>query len=208
MKYITFDEYYSASEYKKFIQAAKNNGIEYEEFISTKAPYNWYLKVDEFDVPNFLNYDEATKQERRKMLKVLEPVFANEKYLLQRRENDNPKDFSRFVTFKAFDNVIGKPATIVKNINKQELIRISKELGTTIWVLGKERGWNLFLSENPFIKNYVGQDSVILDKKKSDLNKPGELELALNKILNIEHFSSKRTQQSHFKNGKFFPVKE
>jgi len=51
MFYITFDEFYGVNEYNSFINAAKNNGVEIREWISTRPPYNWYLEIDPKDLP-------------------------------------------------------------------------------------------------------------------------------------------------------------
>ena len=59
MKYISFDNYYKQSDYNRFIMSAFNNGVPFKEYISIKPPYNWWLAIDDKDVPKFLDYDET-----------------------------------------------------------------------------------------------------------------------------------------------------
>jgi hypothetical protein len=94
--YITIDPYYDIKFYNEAKEALKNNGVEYKEFINVKPPYNWYFQMDQ--KPIMVDFDEATSSEERWMVNTIQPLRANEAYLLLRRDNDNgPKALLRFI---------------------------------------------------------------------------------------------------------------
>ena len=53
--FITIDPYYDIKFYNSAIEAMRNNGVEFSEFISVKSPYHWFLKLDQ--APVMVNYD-------------------------------------------------------------------------------------------------------------------------------------------------------
>lgn len=211
--YITFDPYYDVNQYNEFIAAAKNNYIEYVEFISIRSPYNWYIQIDIDDVPRFLNYDVMGSNHERFLVNRVRPRYSNEAYKLVRRETDNPKDFERFTSSKPL--IEAKDEAYVcffKVFNKEELLSVSKELGNAkIWKVGDktERKGYVYMTFNPYIKGLIPQGNILLEKNsKGEYNKAGELEYTLNyKILVNEKLDGKGIELEYFQNGKLYPLK-
>jgi len=122
MFYITFDEFYGVNEYNSFINAAKNNGVEIREWISTRPPYNWYLEIDPKDLPRFLDFEIATSQQEKHLIKKIDPLVHADEYLLLRRETDSPNKFTKFVRNDYLTEVQEKTGiTLFRYKNRQEL---------------------------------------------------------------------------------------
>ena len=98
--YISFDDYYDVQQYNEFITAAKNNKVEYFEYISARPPYNWYIKIDEKDVPTFINFEYISSSHLKFLSNIMKPRRSNEVTKLLRRQTDNPKDFEKFISPK------------------------------------------------------------------------------------------------------------
>lgn len=211
--YLTFDPYYDIANYNEFIAAAKNNYIEYAEFISIMPPHNWYIQVDIENVPRFLNYDLGTSSVERYLVNRMQPRYQNEAVKLLRRESDTPKDFERFVTpaplIQAKDEAY---VCFFSLMNKEAGLALSKELGNTkIWRLGAktQRKGYVYMTFNPYVKGLIPASSILMEKtSKGELNKAGELEQQLNyKVLVTEKIEGKGMELEYFQDGKFFPLK-
>lgn len=210
--YITFDPYYEADEYNDFLTAASNNGIDYSEYISVKSPYLWYVQLDIDDAPRFINYDLLSSSAEKFIVNKMRPRYPNEAYALLRRNTDNPKDIERFVSPKPL--VEAKKQDYVcffKHFNKNELLKISRELGETkIWKLAKTKHkGTIYMTFNPYIKGQIPLDYIFFEKtSKGQFNKLGQLEYELNhKHLVTEKLDGKGLELEYFQNGKYFPLK-
>jgi hypothetical protein len=208
--FITFDPYYSVKDYSDFIENSKKLGYKLEEFISLKTPNNWYIKVNKDQLPIFLKYDIASDSTQRFLVEKIKPLYPNEEYILTRRPTDAKSDFERFVSPKIFQKI--KSASyccLFRYKNKDDLIKITKELPTVIYDLGNYKTWNLALCFNKYIRNYIFSSWVLLEKKnESDFSKPGEFEYLLNyKILVDTKFNNKTIEYSYFKDGTYTPLK-
>lgn len=211
--YITFDPYYDIKQYNEFISAAKNNGIDYYEYISVRPPYLWYIKIDMDDVPRFINYDLIDGSQKKFLTNIMKPRYPNEAHKLLRREADNPKDIERFVSpLPLIQARKEEYVCFFKVFNKDELIQTSKALGNAkIWRLGnktKRKGY-VYMTFNPYVKSFINSSNILLEKEsKSDMNNVGELEYTLNhKVLVTEKLDGKAIELEYFQNGKFYPLK-
>ena len=211
--YITFDDYYSVTEYNEFLTAAKNNSIEFYEYISTRQPFNWYLKIDDKYVPNFVNYEEITSADKKFICNVMKPRRSNEVPILLRRETDNPKNFEKFISPKSLIEAKDAPyAMFFKSSNKDEVRQFSKDLGDIpIYRFGEktQRKGYIWFCANKYIKGIIPEEQVLLEKTtKSEYNQPGELEYMLNfKVLVTEKIEGKGIEMPYFKDGKWYPLK-
>lgn len=211
MKYITFDPYYPLSIINQFIESYRNkygkHSLRNKIGISTISPYNWFIRVDnQKNLPIWINYKVASTNEIKNMVHTVIPLLAVEEYRLMRRPGDLPNNFSRFITpecFKGFNNQ--KYAVIFRMTSDEDLKVISKEIGTTIWKLGKHRGnWKLCLCYDKGIKNYLSQNQIIQEKlSKSDFSSPGSFEVALNLKLVSDKLHNKVMQYPYWKNGNY-----
>lgn len=211
--YITFDPYYEADEYNDFLTAASNNGIEYNEFISVKPPYLWYVQLDIDDAPRFVNYDLLSSSAEKFIVNKMRPRNPNEAYQLLRRNTDNSKDIERFVSPKPF--IEAKKQDYVcffKAFNKNELLKLSTALGNSkIWKVAKTKHkGTIYMTFNPYIKGLIPQDYIFFEKtNKGEFNKVGQLEYELNhKHLVTEKLDGKGMELEYFQNGKYHPLRE
>jgi len=224
--YITFDEYYDTNMFNSFLQAAKNNNIEYRTFVSIKPPYKWHIKLeDKKDLPKFINFDYSTKSEIRWLVSTIRPVDPKEAFLLKRRPGED-NTFIKFIAplpFRAFKKK--KYFVAFKNWDFAEMRAISTKLGKVKiykWGKGKIKRYNIWYCFNPMIKQFIpSNDRFLLEFGKEALNSPaqwsdltmpenyGMLEYYLNtNVLIKEKLEDKYLEAPYWYNGKYFPLKK
>jgi len=221
--YITFDRYYGVDTYNSFKVAAKNNGIEFEEYIKIRPPYLRYLKIkDKKDLPSFVNFDFATSSEIKWLVSTVKPVQPNQEYLLKRREG---KDISywNYILPKEMENAHKEDYMMVfKSNDFTEMAQISRKVpGVKIfkWGHAKIKGFNIYYCYNPYIQNAVASRNVLLNYG-SDLMqsyalhtepKPpkirGEIEYHLNYFVLVkEKLENKTYEAEYWLDGKIHPL--
>ena len=211
--FITFDPFYETDQYNEFLTAAKNNHIEYDEFISVRAPYYWYVEIELDDAPRFVNYDLLTSTQEKFIVNKMKARMPNEAYLLLRRKTDNPRDIERFISPKPLIQSRKESNVIVfKSMNKNNLLEISRKLGNTkIWKLGelKKKKYKIYMTFNPYVLSFISRDDVLIEKKnKNEYKGVGELEYELNhKVLVVEKIDEKTMELEYYREGKFYPLK-
>lgn len=209
--YITFDGIYSIKNYNDFVNTAKAKKIELKEFINIRPPYRWYIQIEEKYLPVFLNYAVLPKADEKWLLEKMIPLNPMEEYILTRKVSDLPQDFQNFVSPNIFKDIPSADYCVMfKYKNKDELIKISKEIGIKIYVLGMHRGWNLAFTFNKYIRNYIYLDQIILEKKKpSDYQKAGEFEYTLNfkKLVKVK-LTNKTLDYPYYEDGTWYPLKK
>ncbi len=198
--YITFDSYYSVDKYNQFLSAAKNNSINYLEYICVRTPYEWYIAIDNKDLPNFLNYDEISATNEKYLVSVLKPRDSSGRVSLLRRETDSPLKIEKFVSPNALKLARTKESvTVFRGFSKTRIIELSRVLGkdknSIIYSLGDSKKGEIFFTFNPYIRSIISQNNIILEvNSKSDYNKVGEIESFINyNYLRVE----KLTYKSH-----------
>lgn len=210
IKYITFDDNYNITQYNDFITNLKNNKIPFKEYVSVKPPHNFYIGVDEKYLPVFLKYIEAPKSIDRWLVEKVTAFLPSEELFLKRKLSDSPVMFEKFISPKIFQDIqFNDYACIFRYKNKEELIKMTRELGIQVWILGKQREWNLAFSYNKFIKNYINLNWILLEKTKpSEYAVPGMFEAELNyKKLVKTKLTNKYINYPYYDNGKYFPLK-
>lgn len=209
MPFITIDPYYSIPFYRQSKETLKNNGIGFDEYINIKAPFDWYLDIDQ--KPIMVDFDEATSSEMRWMVQTVKPVKANDEYLLMRRDNDNgPKALLKFVENEPMREArLSDYACLFTVKNREEAESISKDYPGKIWYLGKyyNNRFRVCLATNSMIKNLMNKEQILIEKNK-DLSEPGRLEAELNyKIFREKDRLVKFSETPTIENGVFKPVK-
>jgi len=221
--YITFDPYYGVDEYNSFKVAARNNGIEYEEYLRIRSPFKRFLKIkDKKDLPSFVNYDFATSSDIKWLVSTVKAVRPNEEYLLRRRDG---KDVSYW------DYILPAPLKeahkedyimVFKAQSFTEMSNISKALGNIpIYKWGKSemKGYNIYYCFNPYIRGLInesnklmefGKDAVNSEAMYHDITVPkikGDLEYHLNYfVLAKEKLENKTYEAEYWQNGKINPL--
>ena len=212
MIYITFDEFYGVDNYNSFINSAKNNGIEFTEWINIRPPYNWYIGLESMnDLPKFVDFEIATDQQERYMIKKIDSLMPKDDYLLLRRETDNKKKFDKFVMNDYLSECYDKKSLVLfRYKNKEELRSMSKlpEMkDTKIYDLGRIRNWNLAITSNQFVKGLIISDYDLYSTTKSSDFKVGEIEAYINYyIIRTEKIADKKYRTEYWMNGKVHPV--
>lgn len=200
--FFTIDPYYPSTFYNECLEALKNNKINYNEFISVKSPYNWFLNVDRY--PIMLNYDIPTKQDNKFLVSKVIPLKEGERYLLQRRNDDTSTGILKYIENQPFtESRLSEYSVFFRFGSKEELIKITKEFPDKIWFLGKyfNNTINVALCNNIMIKNYLKPDQILLEKKPEHKN-PGYFEADFNfKILKQKDFIKKYTETTFVQNG-------
>jgi hypothetical protein len=207
--FITIDPYYDTQFYNQAKESLKNNGVQFDEYINIKAPYDWYLDIDQ--KPIMVDYDEATSSEMRWMVSAVKPLRANDAYLLMRRDNDNgPKALLKFVENEPLRKArLADYACFFTVKNREEAEDISRDYPGTIWYLGKyyNNRFRVCLAVNSMIKNLINKEQILIEKTK-ELSEPGRLEAELNfKVFREKDRLIKYMETPTFEKGIFKPVK-
>jgi hypothetical protein len=223
--YICFDAYYGVQEYNSFKVAAKNNGIEFEEYLRIKPPYNRFLKIsDKSDLPSFVNYDFATVSDIKWLVSTVKPVRNNEAYLLLRREGEDIS-YWKYILPRHMTNAHHKDYMMIfRTRSLTEIREISRKAGEIkIYKLGhsKTKGYDMWYCYNPYIKGVVPGRDVLMEmgKEAKDSpaifrslnvpNQPGEIEYNLNKFVLVkEKLENKHYESEIWRNGKVEPLKK
>ena len=200
----TIDEYYSINGYIEGIQALKNNGVDYKEYIMTRAPFNFYLDTDQ--LPIMMNYDELTNNMQKFIINKVEGATPSDDYLLARKDTfDGKKGLKEYGQNKPLARIDKSDyACFFRVRNKEQLLNLSDTLGT-IYYFGKYyNNTRVGLCYNKMIKNLVEESDIMVEKKSNSI----QMELDLNfKIFRLNDRLRKFTETPYFKDGKYHPVK-
>ena len=221
--FITFDPYYDTKTYNSFLTASKNNGIEFEEYLRVRQPYNRYLKLkSKSDLPSFVNYDFATSGDKRFLVSLVKPVYNNEALYLKRKPGQEALYYSYILPRHLEEAHKADYIMVFKAKSFSELSDYSKKLGNAKiykWGTAKVRGYNIYYCYNPRIKGFIPRDKVLMEFGKEadsgikyDKSIPktkGELEYYLNHFVLIKEKLEDKTYESEiWKNGIIKPLKK
>ena len=213
MIYITFDEFYGVNEYNSFITAAKNNNVEFSEWISTRTPYNWYIRIDEKDTPKFVDYEKASDSDERFLIKKIDPMNTQDEYALLRRETDSGTNFTKFVINDMWEYISNSGNIVVfRDKSKESIMKMSKSpelLDSKIFIIGNYRGWDLYVTDNKMIEGNITKNQLVYTSynDKVLMTTPTEIEAYLNYyILRSDKISTKNFKTPYIMNGKFYPI--
>jgi len=207
--FISTDLYYDIDTYNDIIQALNNNKIKYKEYISTKVPFSWYINTDE--LPKFINYDLANSNQQRFLVSKINPLRANEEYLLKRRNTDGSsiQALNKFVYNDVFKNVINKYALCFRYKSKEQLFELTRKIPSKIYLIGTyKNGWKLGITYNKYVKAEITPDYIVQEKEAKEMNSFGEFEMMINyKGLKKKDKIEKYTETPYIYKGKYYPVK-
>ena len=197
---VTIDPFYSISQYNEALHALENNGVQYQEWISTLSPYNFYLDLDG-DKPIMMNYEQSTRTNWIKLVSKVQPLVNNDEVLLYRRGN-KISDIKDYINNDVFAKALKAEKTIVFNYqNREQLLSLSKSYGA-IYPIGKylKGAKRLAICFDAKIKNVVNPSDIELEMGKQRL---GQLEMAINyEVLRNRDKVVKWVKTPHFRNGK------
>lgn len=206
MAIVTLDNYYNIGFYNECLQALQNNGVDYEEFISTKPPYNFYLVVE--NEPTFVNYDSVTPTYSRHLVNVITALKPNDDYIYQRRETyQNKKAIQHYAINDALSSAQETKEGIFFHAEKEEALRISKEFTRKMFFLGRyyNRKYKVFFTDSLLIKNYLTPSQILVEG--SGFNLITELEADLNfKTFKQQDRLVKLSETPYVQNGRFYPI--
>lgn len=208
--YITVDPYYNVAEYNRMLQALENNGVEYSQWIDTKMPYQWYIKVSDDNQPRFIDFEVKPKTEERFLVSVIVPQRSQDNYLLMRRDTDPATNTSKFLMNDYWTEALNSDYVIIFKYKSPEDIRkISKELGIKIYELGTHR-WKLSMTFNKYVKSHLSTDQILFEKTREEMkefSKPGELEAEFNyRYLRTEKITKKTLKTNYWDKGIKYPA--
>jgi len=222
--YITFDSYYGVDEYNSFKTAARNNGIEYEEFLRIRPPYKRFLKIkDKKDLPSFINYDFATSSDKRWLVSTVKAVQPNEEYLLRRRDGKDISYWNYILPKPLLDATKEKYMMVFRASSTAEIRTISKQLGDHKiykWGKSKLKKYNIYYTFTPYIRGLVYASNQLMEfgeESKSSVAQvreskipdvKGDIEYYLNHFVLIkEKLEDKTLEAEYWENGNIHPLK-
>jgi hypothetical protein len=202
--FITIDPYYNVEFYNECLQALKNNNVDFNEYISTKAPYYFYIEVE--DKPLFINYDVAPKAAERWLVSLVKPLRSNDEYTYLRRDNiqrlEAVKHYSYTTPFKAIDS---SKQGVIFTATKEEVMRVSREYKRKIWFMGRyfNRKYVIFATDNLMIKNFIPSENILAEGSN-----PIDIETQINyKVFQGKDRLTKYSETPYVENGNFYPVR-
>ena len=203
MKYITFDPYYTKTQFNSFLMSAFNNNIDAKVMCSIRPPYNFYLKINDQDVPKFLDYDELKTTELRFLNNILIPRYPNEEFILRRKENDPKTSFERFISNDVLMKAKTEKFVMFFKFQGNKLKDYSKELpNTKFYLLGTKAGYKIGVTFNPLSKAIIEGSDIIFVEETGDYRNPGELEARFNYSWKpLEKLENKTFESSFCLNG-------
>jgi hypothetical protein len=204
--FITIDDFYDIGFYNECKEALKNNKVEYQEFISTIAPYDFVLEVK--DAPIFINYSVLKKSQERYLVNIIKPLKPNDEYIYERRESyTNKKAIAHYAVNDALKSCEKSGECVVFTANKDEALAISKEFPRKIWFMGRyfNRKYKIFISDNMLIKNLLAEDQIIISDKRFKNIADIEVELNYN-TFKMQDRLLKLSETPYVYKGRFYPI--
>lgn len=200
MKYISFDNYYKQSEYNRFILSAYNNNVKYEEFISIRTPFAWWIKVDDENLPKFLDYDET--KDTKWLVSKIKARYPNEEVILKRRDNDPKQDIRKFIENDVLEKARTEKFVCVFYFQGNKIRDYSVGFKDKIYILGLKGAYRIGVCFNPYIQDIVEPSTIILIEKDGDYRNVGEIEQRINYVWkpNIK-LTHKTLESSYYYNG-------
>ena len=196
--FITIDPYYDIKFYNSAIEAMRNNGVEFSEFISVKSPYHWFLKLDQ--APVMVNYD--TTEESKWLVSKVIPNQANQEYLTYRRSDGHGKNIAKYINNIALAEAHKSDFACFFSARNSDFIKdVSKKLSSRIYYFGKYLNgrYRVCLTCDPNILVYLNPDQVLLEK---DSNELGRFEAEFNtKVLLKKEFLVKYYEVPYVESG-------
>lgn len=199
----TIDPYYDINFYIEAIQAMTNNSVKYKEYVSTKAPYDFYIESK--NTPIMVNYDILSNAMQKYIVNKVEPSTPSEEYTLARRpEYPGIKGLKHYTLNKYLLKANKSDYACFFNIkNRTQGIELSKSLGPIIYFGKYYNNTRVALTYNKMIKNYIELSDILVEKTKNAT----QMEVDLNyNIFRLNDRLRKFTEQPMFKDGKFIPV--
>ena len=203
---VTLDQYYDTNFYNECLQALKNNGVEFKEYISTKAPYQFYIDVDV--QPAFVNYDEVSQSYGRHLVNVIRPLTPQSDYVYLRRDSySGPKALQQYGINDALRSAQETKEGIFFTATRESILRISKEYPRKIWFMGRyfNRRYVVFFADSLLIKNYLNSENILVEG--SGFGDVTDLETELNyRVFHLKDRLMKLSETPYVQGGKFHPI--
>lgn len=166
------DSYYTIEEYNKVIDALKYNGIDYQEFISTKN-YQFFIKTP--GTPFTLKYDIPNTQFTAFFVAKTQFLQSSEEVRFTRRAEHGGKAALKLAYNDAFDAMGQNYCYFFHLPNAESARALSQEIGK-IWYFGKYAGnrYKVYLTNNEYLPKFVSIDNILASG-----NTPLEAEMEL-----------------------------
>ena len=204
-KYITFDPFYDTTLYNRFLVSAFNNNIPYTVLVNIKPPYNFYLRIDEKDVPRFLDFEELSSSGIRWLNTLWNWRFPNEEVILRRKPSDTKLSFEEKISNKVLLQAKKEKCVIFFKFQATKLKEYSRILpNDKFYFLGVKGGYRIGLTFSPYAKSIINPSDIIFVEESGLYRGPGELEAQFNYLWKPNLKLEKKTlDSSYVLNGNF-----
>ena len=203
--FVTIDPYYDTQFYNQCKEALANNGVQYKEFISVKAPYEFYFEVQ--NPPTFINYDEAPESYSKWLVNIVTALKPNDDYIYARRDAyANIKAVNHYAINDALRSAAISREGIFFSATNDEVLKISKEYPRKIYYMGRyfNRKYRVFFTDNLIVMNFLRAEQILVQSK--DFKLVTELEVDLNwNVFHREDRLVKISETPYVLNGKYYP---
>jgi len=185
-----------------------NNDIDYDLFITTKPPYDWYFRVD--SKPIMVNYDELKHGSDRFLVSLVKPLRPDEEYKMVRRNSDvGMNALSKFINNSPMLESTKSSYSVFFHINSRGVgEKLSKEYPGKIWFMGRyfDSRYNVCLVNNMSVLAFLDDKDIILEK--TSVGHIGEFETEFNyRILKGREYLVKFTDTPYFLGGTYHKPK-
>ena len=204
--FITIDDYYNTEFYNECIEALKNNRVDFNQFISSKAPYKFYFEIQ--NPPTFINYDNVSESYARYLVNITKALTPNEDYKYLRRDSfSNTKALEQYCINDALSAGQKSNEGVFFTGTRDEVLRISRDYPRKIWYMGRyfNRRYMVFFADKLIVKNFLDEKNVLIDG--SGFKYITELETELNyKVFHLKDRLVKLSQTPYIQKGQFYPI--
>lgn len=200
---ISIDKFYTEQFYNRCKEALKNNGIKFDEYISTVGSYKWYLDIPQ--KPIMVNYEICPASERRYLISKVKGLDFSDEYTYYRRADSIGHFVPKYCRNDAWSSLDKNEAYLFKVTSRKQLEDLTKAVPTSvIWYLGKYYGerYRLALTTSLAVRAFIPSENVLNEKKADETPEAFEMRVNYETLSNKEKIQ-KYSKTPCFKDGKF-----
>lgn len=204
---ITFDDFYNADDYNKFIEAAKFNKVKFSEYVLAQPPYYHCIEIDDKNAPSFLKYTNLKTQRYFAMCSKIVPRYPEEVSMLKRRTSDGNQAISKFIENDVLREARNQKFVCAFKFTAKKILDYSIGFPDKLFILGMKNGYKIGVCFNSYIQNVVPQSDMFVVTSNDYVREVGMFEMLINNNWAPKFKLTHKTLVSAYcENGKIFQI--
>lgn len=204
---ISIDDYYDIDFYNDALMALEENGVQYSEHIlfqNSSIP-KYCLNLP--SAPLMVHYNSLTVEDEKYLVSKVIPIDANSSVELYRKHGDFGKGIRKEIYLNDAFSSIEKYAAFINISNKEEALKLSKDIPLRIWYLGKYfNKYKVCLITSDYFIPALKESQILLEKTEKMPLVRFEQEFNFN-VLHRKDRLIKYSKTPYFEGGIFFKPK-